>query len=192
MGGRGRCATGLAGALLAALALAADPAAANHYCPGGARMSSARVELWRDGKCSGPAVFVPFSGDPNRPDFRAFASGNGSRYDVDNSRSSLAIAPGTCVRLYDGVNYTGEGSNLLCTPPNPEDWGLYAFDDPRSSMRVCADNDQASCGPGPTAPPPSSSSPGSPPPSSPPPPASSPPPASPPPPQPQPSPPPPR
>jgi hypothetical protein len=160
------------------LALVAAPAAhAHHYCAAGARAGDARVQLWRDARCSGPFVIASTAGDPNRPDFRAFRHSTGAVYDVDDTRSSLSIQPGWCVRLYDGVNYTGEASNLLCTPPNGEDWGLYAFDDRVSSMRVCPTDDQGACGPGASAPPPSSGG-GSPPPSgggSPPPPSSPPP-----------------
>lgn len=143
-------------AVLCGLLVVGTPAAeANHYCAAGARGQNAKVQLWVNARCGGASVIVPFSGDPNRPDFRSFLNGpDQKRYNVDNTRSSLAIAPGYCVRLFDGVNYTGALSNLLCTPPNPEDWGLFAFDDKASSMKVCTTARKADCGAGPVAPPP--------------------------------------
>ena len=144
------------GLALAVWLSAADAAQAHHYCAHGVREAGARVKLWRDSNCGGPNVVVGESvAEGNRPDFRAFRDDqSGNTYNVDNSRSSLAIAPGNCVRLYDGVGYTGEVSNLLCTPPNPEDWGLFAFNDRVSSMRVCRTDRQDDCGAGPVAPPP--------------------------------------
>lgn len=136
--------------------LAPAPAQANHYCPAGARGQNAKVQLWVNAKCSGGSVIVPFSGDANRPDFRAFLNGPDQKsYNVDNTRSSLAIGPGYCVRLFDGLKYTGEMSNLLCTPPSAEDWGLFAFDNRASSMKVCTTALKAACGAGPVAPAPS-------------------------------------
>jgi hypothetical protein len=156
--------------LLAIWLSVGDAAQAHHYCPHGVREAGERVKLWRDSNCGGGNVVVGEAvAEGNRPDFRAFRDDeSGGTFNVDNTRSSLAIAPGNCVRLYDGVNYTGEVSNLLCTPPNPEDWGLFAFNDRVSSMRVCRVDRQDECGPGPVAPPP--------PPDQPPPPGSSPPP----------------
>ena len=157
--------------LVVALALAVGlsvtgTAQAHHYCAPGVRDADARVKLWRDSKCGGPNVVVGLAQpEGNRPDFRAFRDDqSGNTFNVDNTRSSLAIAPGNCVRLYDGVGYTGDVSNLLCTPPNPEDWGLFAFNDRVSSMRVCRTDRQADCGSGPIAPPPPSDQPPSPPP----------------------------
>jgi hypothetical protein len=159
----GRSALSATGRVVCVVALAlavglsvTDAAQAHHYCPHGVRDADARVKMWRDSRCTGPNVVVGLAApEGNRPDFRAFRDDqSGITYNVDNSRSSLAIAPGNCVRLYDGVGYTGDVSNLLCTPPNPEDWGLFAFDDRVSSMRVCRTDRQADCGPGPIAPPP--------------------------------------
>jgi hypothetical protein len=149
----------VAGVVVLALAVwlsVADAAQAHHYCAHGVREAGERVKLWRDARCAGPNVVVGEAvAEGNRPDFRAFRDDeSGSTFNVDNTRSSLAIAPGNCVRLYDGVGYTGEVSNLLCTPPNPEDWGLFAFNDRVSSMRVCRVDRQTDCGPGPIAPPP--------------------------------------
>jgi len=149
----------------AALApLTPEAAEAHHYCPAGARSGMARVQLWRDPKCAGGSMIVGTTGDANRSDFRSFRNdADGRTYNVDNTRSSLSIKPGNCVRVFDGVGYSGEGSNLLCTPPNAEDWGLFAFNDRASSMKVCLTDRQADCGAGATAPAP-------PPPSTPPPP----------------------
>lgn len=87
------------------------------------------------------------AGDANgdRPDFTKFRNFDGKIYNVSNSRSSVAIAPGTCIRLFDGGNYTGAESNILCAGSGVASFGLFAFDNRTSSMRVCAANSQAQC-----------------------------------------------
>ena len=145
----------LAAALPPGAPQAPAAAEAHHYCPAGARAAMARVQLWRDAKCAGGSMIVGTTGDPDRADFRSFRNDADDRsYNVDNTRSSLSIKPGSCVRVFDGVGYGGEASNLLCTPPSAEDWGLFAFNDRASSMRVCAIDRQGDCGAGAAAPPP--------------------------------------
>jgi hypothetical protein len=109
---------------LASALLAAGPAPAGTpaHCPAAARAPFARVQLWRNADCGGGSMIVA-AGDrsPQRPDFARFTNWDGTTHDVDNTRSSLALAPRTCVRLFDGRRYTGAASTLICattgTPP---------------------------------------------------------------------------
>jgi hypothetical protein len=130
------------------------PASAD-ACAADAKGSYARVELYREVNCVRPSVSVGFSGDGDRPDFTAFTNYEGSVYDIDNSRSSLAVAAATCVRLFDGRNYTGEESGLLCAPPAATGFfpSLGGMNDRASSMRVCPASTQSGCD-RPAAPPP--------------------------------------
>jgi hypothetical protein len=63
----------------------------------------------------------------------------GTIYDIDDTRDSAAVAPATCVRLFDGRNYTGAATGLLCAPAGAD--GLFAdlgaMVNRASSMRVC-------------------------------------------------------
>ena len=140
---RAAAGVGLAGAVLLG---GAGAASAGPYCADGARSAVARVQLWKGAHCRGSSVIVGVAdADPQRPSFAAFRSRNGRTYNVDDNRSSLAVAPGTCVRVFDGVNYTGEASNLLCAVRPHTAFGLFKFNNRVSSMRVCAVNRQADC-----------------------------------------------
>lgn len=115
-------------------------------CKGSAKVEFARVQVFKDADCGGASVVVPKTGDGNRPNFAAFENYDGSVRDVDNSRSSLAIDRGTCVRFFDGANYTGLPSTNICASSGVLFWNLDRFDDRASSMRVCAVGAQAGCG----------------------------------------------
>jgi hypothetical protein len=108
-------------------------------CPDSGRLDWARVQLFAGAGCSGGQMAVKATDpSPDRPSFASFTNFDGRRYDVDNSRSSLRIAAGTCVRLYDGPNYTGDASSDICAKDHPLEWELERFDDRASSMRVFA------------------------------------------------------
>lgn len=149
---RGAIAT--ATGVLGALAISAAPAAADTAsCAGSAKAANARVQVFKDANCGGPSVIVPKTGDGNRPDFAAFRNFDGTIRQVDNNRSSLAIDPGTCVRLFDGKSYTGTASTNICAGGGVLFWNLNRFNDRASSMRVCPTSKQADCNaPGATAP----------------------------------------
>ena len=63
----------------------------------------------------------------------------GRVYDIDDTRDSIALAPATCVRLFDGKSYAGAETGLLCAPADRD--GLFAdlgaMNNRASSMRVC-------------------------------------------------------
>jgi hypothetical protein len=143
-------------AALAAVALTGGaPAARADACAADAKGSYARAELYRDLNCVRPSVSVGFMGTGDRPDFAAFTNYEGVVYDVDNSRSSLAVAAGNCVRLFDGRDYTGIDSGLLCAPASATGFvaDLGAMNDRASSMRVCPASTPSGCD-RPAAPPP--------------------------------------
>jgi hypothetical protein len=147
----------LAGVLAAAgLVGMAPPEARGDACPADSLASYARVQLFKDSDCSGPSVSVGFTGSGDRPDFAAFANYEGSVYDIDDTRDSLAVAPATCVRLFDGKSYTGAATGLMCSPANAD--GLFAdlgtFKNRASSMRVCPSSAQNGCAAATTPPPP--------------------------------------
>jgi hypothetical protein len=126
-------------------------------CPADAKASYARVELYRELNCVRPSVSLGFAGDGDRPNFAAFANYEGIVFDVDDSRSSLAVAAATCVRLFDGRDFTGADSGLLCAPAGAVGYfaDLGAFNDRASSMRVCPLSAQGGCDrPAPAPPPP--------------------------------------
>jgi hypothetical protein len=128
-----------AAALAAGLTGSAPAPAQADACPADARASYARVQLFRDGACTGASVSVGFAGSGDRPDFAAFTNYEGSVYDIDDTRDSIAVAPATCVRLFDGRSYTGAATGLLCAPASAD--GLFAdlgaMVNRASSMRVC-------------------------------------------------------
>jgi hypothetical protein len=135
--------------------MAPAPARAD-ACAADARSSYARVELFRDGACTGASVSVGFTGSGDRPDFAAFTNYEGNVYDIDDTRDSLAVAPATCVRLFDGRNYTGASSGLLCATASAD--GLFAdlgaMKNRASSMRVCPASARSGCGAAAAPPPP--------------------------------------
>jgi len=149
--------TGIAAAGLAAglTAMAPAPARAD-ACAADARASYARVQLFRDGACTGASVSVGFTGSGDRPDFAAFTNYEGNVYDVDDSRDSMAVAPATCVRLFDGRNYLGASSGLLCAAASAD--GLFAdlgaMVNRASSMRVCPASAPSGCSAAAAPPPP--------------------------------------
>src|SRR4051795_8602961 len=141
--------------MAAGLTGAAPAPARADACAADARASYARVELFRDGACTGAAVSVGFTGSGDRPDFVAFTNYEGSVYDIDDTRDSVAVAPATCVRLFDGRNYTGAATGLLCAPANAD--GLFAdlgaLTNRASSMRVCPASAPSGCNAAATPPP---------------------------------------
>ena len=132
---------------VAVLAGTAAPAARADACPADARASYARVQLFKDSACSGASVSVGFTGSGDRPDFAAFTNYEGAVYDIDDTRDSVAIAPATCIRLFDGKRFTGIDSGLLCAPQSTD--GLFAslggLTNRASSMRVCPASAPGGC-----------------------------------------------
>jgi hypothetical protein len=124
--------------VLAALALGAPAASADPAsCPADARISWARVQLFNGANCGGGQMVVKSDdGDPDRSDFRAFRNWDGKTYDVNDSRSSLIVAAGSCVRLYEHAGYAGMASTDLCAGDAPLYWNLSRFDDIASSIKV--------------------------------------------------------
>jgi hypothetical protein len=96
---------------------------------------------------TGASVSVGFTGSGDRPDFAAFTNYEGNVYDVDDTRDSVAVAPATCVRLFDGRNYSGASSGLLCATASAS--GLFAdlgaMTNRASSMRVCPSSAPSGC-----------------------------------------------
>jgi cell wall-associated NlpC family hydrolase len=143
------------GVVLGLVAVDAAPAlAAEARCAPDAKAGFARTQLFVDADCRGGSMIT--KGRTEMADFRRFINYDGKTYNVDNSRSSLAIQAGTCVRLYDLPGYRGDASTPICAGSRTLYWNLTRFDDRASSMRICAASDQAACGPGPSTPPPSS------------------------------------
>src|SRR5829696_1694247 len=116
-------------------------------CAADAKGSYARVELYRELNCVRPSVSVGFTGNGDRPNFATFTNYEGEVYDIDNSRSSIAIAAATCVRLFDGRDYTGADSGLFCAPAGSTGFftDLGAMNDRASSMRVCPASTPSGC-----------------------------------------------
>jgi hypothetical protein len=153
-----------AGAVLALWLISAAPASADGNCPAGSKAEGARVQLWTEPECKGTTVIVPFPGNGNRDNFRTFEISSGI-VNVDNTLTSLALAPSTCVRFFDDVGYRGDASELICSDGTTSYPGLGPFADRASSMRVCRSNVQSDCardggasGPPPSTPPPGSNS----------------------------------
>ncbi len=90
-------------------------------------------------------MIIKAGSDGDRPNFASFRNFDGRVYNVDNSRSSAAVADGTCIRVFDGANYTGEQSNILCATNGTGFFGFFAFDNRTSSIRVCAADHQRRC-----------------------------------------------
>lgn len=118
----------------AALGAAGPSSAQAAECPGDARVRDVRVQLWMDRGCEGAWIEVPFGGDGDRSDFRRFEHSDGEEYDVDDNRSSVAVAPGTCVRFFFGSGFSRAATPLLCA--HQHDRSL-ALPDGISSMRAC-------------------------------------------------------
>ena len=145
-----------AAAVAIALGGAAPSTAHADACAADARASYARVQLFKDGACSGASVSVGFSGSGDRPDFAKFTNYEGAVYDIDDTRDSIAVAPATCARLFDGRNYTGQASGLLCATASAD--GLFAdlgaLVNRASSMRVCPTSAPSGCDAAAAPPPP--------------------------------------
>jgi hypothetical protein len=139
---------GMAATVAAVVIGGVSPGAARaDACAVDAKGSYARVELYREVNCVRPSVSIGFTGSGDRPDFSAFTNYEGSVYDIENSRSSLAIAAGNCVRLFDGRGFTGTASGLLCAPAGATGFfaQLGAMNDRASSMRVCPASVPSGC-----------------------------------------------
>lgn len=136
---------------LGAPAAVADPAS----CPADARISWARVQLFSGANCGGGQMVVKSDdASPDRADFRSFRNWDGKTYDVDNSRSSLIVAPGSCVRLYEHPGYGGMASTDLCAADAPLYWNLSRFNDIASSIKVFKPEQASSPPPSGSPPPP--------------------------------------
>jgi hypothetical protein len=133
-----------AGAGLALWLVAVGPAHADGACPVGSKAARARVQLWTDAECKGTTVIVPAAGNGNRDNFRTFEIVGGI-VNVDNTMTSLGLAPNTCARFFDDVGYRGEASELICAGGTTAYPGLGRFDNRASSMRVCSITVQSDC-----------------------------------------------
>jgi hypothetical protein len=121
-----------------ALTTTAAPASAAPYCHAVAKASFARAQLFADTNCKGGSVIIK-SADTNgdRPNFAQFRNYDGRTYDIDNTRSSVAVAARNCIRVFDGANYTGAESNILCAGSTTGYFGFFSFDNRASSLRIC-------------------------------------------------------
>jgi hypothetical protein len=114
---------------------AASPSSAQaSECAGGERIRDVRVQLWMDRGCEGPWIEVPFGGNGDRADFSRFEHSDGEDYDVDDNRSSAAVAPGTCVRFFYDAGFRRPATRLRCA--RQHDLSLR-LPDGVSSMRAC-------------------------------------------------------
>lgn len=123
----------------------AATASAAPYCAAGSKADFARVQLFADANCRGGSMIIKGGSEGDRPNFARFTNYDGRVYNVDNSRSSAAVANGTCIRVFDGAGYTGEQSNILCATNGTGHFGFFAFNNRASSIRVCAVSRQARC-----------------------------------------------
>lgn len=159
-----RCArlmTGLAVAVAAAI-LGQGTAMAAPYCDGAAKASFARAQLFADANCKGGSMIISQSeANGDRPNFAHFRNYDGRTFNVDNTRSSAAVAAGNCIRVFDGASYTGAESNILCAGSTTGYYGFFSFNNRVSSLRICAAARQDHCarsggvgapGPGPAPP----------------------------------------
>jgi len=127
-------------AILTATALTAmaTPASAAPYCKAAAKASFARAQLFAGANCKGGSMIIK-SGEANgdRPNFAQFRNYDGRTYDIDNTRSSVAVAAGNCIRVFDGANYTGAESSVLCAGTTTGYFGFSSLDNKASSLRIC-------------------------------------------------------
>jgi hypothetical protein len=117
-----------------ALGAAAPSSAQAAECPGDARIRDVRVQLWIDRGCAGAWIEIPFGGDGDRADFGRFEHSDGDEYDVDDNRSSAAVAPGTCVRFFYDTGFRRPATGLRCARQHEL---TMALPDGVSSMRAC-------------------------------------------------------
>lgn len=135
--------------LLLGAALGADPAAA--ACGPGSKKAFAKVELWPNADCTGGSVILGKNGD-DVPNFEQFPNYDGRVLDANNSRSSMAIASGWCVRLFQDKNYGGDSSTVFCaTGTGPSTYRIKNLNDLVSSMRVCGNGERGQCNKVPSA-----------------------------------------
>jgi len=137
---------GAAVLLATALTTMAAPASAAPYCNATAKASFARAQLFADANCKGGSMIIK-SADANgdRPNFAQFRNYDGRTYNIDNTRSSVAVAAGNCIRVFDGANYTGAESNVLCAGSTTRYFGFFSFDNRASSLRICAASRKDHC-----------------------------------------------
>jgi hypothetical protein len=83
---------------------------------------------------------------PSRAEFTRFANFDGGLQDVDNTRFSLAVEPGSCVRLFDLKDYKGFATPLLCAGQRvARAWNLSTVGARASSMKVCHRRARRAC-----------------------------------------------
>jgi hypothetical protein len=89
------------------LTVMAAPAIAAPYCDTATKASFARAQLFAETHCKGGSMIIK-STDANgdRSNFAQFRNYDARTYHFDNTRSSLAVAAGNCIRVFDGANYT--------------------------------------------------------------------------------------
>lgn len=82
-----------------------------------------------------------------------FVNYDGKTYDIDDSRSSVAVAAGVCVRFFDAAGYGGAESVLYCSTTNATAYlNIGSFDNRASAMRSCPNATRTQCNKTPTAP----------------------------------------
>ena len=87
-----------------------------------------------DRGCEGAWIEVSFGGDGDRADFGSFEHSDGDEYDVDDNRSSAAVAPGTCVRFFYDTGFRRPATGLRCARQHDL---TIALPEGVSSMRAC-------------------------------------------------------
>ncbi len=130
---------------LIAIAGSAGASPASAACTAGTKTDAAKVQLWADKGCLGNAVAVGFTGDDDRPDFRNFVGRTGDVKNVNNDRSSLALAAGWCAKFFDPLNYGDGDEGIFCAVGRTDYFDFGALNDRASSMRVCPENNRGLC-----------------------------------------------
>jgi hypothetical protein len=133
----------LCGLIAVGVSVGATPASA--ACTAGSKNDAAKVQLWADKGCLGGTVSVGFTGDDDRPDFRSFLGRTGDVKNVNNDRSSIAVAGGWCAKFFDPLNYGDGDEGIFCAVGRTDYFDFGALNDRASSMRVCPEDNRGLC-----------------------------------------------
>ena len=131
--------------MLVAVSAAAGPSVASATCTAGAKAANSRVQLWDRGDCTGSSVSVAFGGEADQRTFEKFKNIDSRVYNVNNTRSSIAVAPGTCARLFLNQVWGGDAGIFCATGSRPAAFVLKGQNNASSSMRVCKVAERAGC-----------------------------------------------
>lgn len=132
-------------ATLLATGVSAGVSPASAACTAGSKADFAKVQLWADKGCLGNTASVGFSGEDDRPDFRSFLTRSGEVKNINNDRSSIAIAGGWCAKLFDPLNYGDGDESIFCAVGRTTYYDFGALNDRPSSMRICPEDNRGLC-----------------------------------------------